>query len=75
MNSRVRDYSLPSGLSCFSLGRTSEVSIVLARGVPVKRICEMLGHSTMTPTPDTNSHLITAMHGDAADAIDALFTA
>jgi hypothetical protein len=48
---------------------------VLARGFAVKRICEMLGHSTITLTLDTYSHLIPAMHGDAASAMDAILSA
>jgi hypothetical protein len=35
----------------------------------------MLGHATITLTLDTYSHVIPAMHGDAAAAIDAVFTA
>jgi hypothetical protein len=35
----------------------------------------MLGHSTITLTLDTNSHLVPALHGQAADAMDDLLSA
>ena len=50
-------------------------SILLANYVHVKLVSEMLGHSTITLTLDTYSHVIPAMHGDAAAAMDAVFTA
>ena len=49
--------------------------MLLARSVAVKRIYEMLGHPTLTLTLDTYSHLIPAVHGDAAAAMDAVFSA
>ena len=49
--------------------------MLLARSVPDKRICKILAHSTITLTLDTHSHLIPAMHGDAAAATDAILTA
>ena len=47
----------------------------LAKGVHVKFVTEMLGHSTIVLTLDTYSHVIPAMHSDAAAAMDAAFTA
>ena len=41
----------------------------------VKLISEMLGHATITLTLDTYSHVIPAMHGEAAAAIDSILTA
>jgi hypothetical protein len=35
----------------------------------------MLWHATITLTLDTYSHVIPAMHGDAAAAIDAILSA
>jgi hypothetical protein len=35
----------------------------------------MLGHATITLTLDTYSHVIPAMHGDAAAAVDAILNA
>ncbi len=49
--------------------------MLLSRSVPVKRICEILAHATITLTLDTHSHLVSAMHGDAAAAMDAILTA
>jgi integrase len=48
--------------------------MLLMRGVHVNLISEMLGHATNTLTLDTYSHVIPAMHGDAAAAIDAILT-
>jgi integrase len=53
--------------------RHTAATILLARGVHVKLVSEMLGHSTIVLTLDTYSHLIPAMHGDAASVMDAVF--
>lgn len=55
--------------------RHTAASILLAKGVHVKLVSEMLGHSTITLTLDTYSHVIPAMHADAAAAMDAVFSA
>ena len=55
--------------------RHTAAMLLLSQGVHVKLVSEMLGHSTITLTLDTYSHLITAMHGDAASAMDAVLTA
>jgi integrase len=55
--------------------RHTAASILLSRGVHVKLVSEMLGHSTIVLTLDTYSHVIPTMHGDAAAAMDAVFTA
>ena len=55
--------------------RHTAATILLSRGVHVKLVSEMLGHSTIVLTLDTYSHVIPAMHGDAAAAMDAVFTA
>ena len=47
----------------------------LAKSVHVKLVTEMLGHSTITLTLDTYSHVIPAMHAAAAAAMDAVFSA
>jgi integrase len=54
--------------------RHTAATILLAKGVHVKLVSEMLGHSTITLTLDTYSHVIPAMHGDAAAAMDAVFS-
>ena len=55
--------------------RHTAATMLLAKGVHVKLISEMLGHATITLTLDTYSHVIPAMHGDAAAAMDAMLTA
>jgi integrase len=55
--------------------RHTAATLLLSRGVHVKLVSEMLGHATITLTLDTYSHLIPAMHGDAAAAMDAVLTA
>jgi len=55
--------------------RHTAATILLSRGVHVKLVSDMLGHSTITLTLDTYSHVLPAMHGDAAAAMDAVFTA
>jgi integrase len=55
--------------------RHTAATILLVKGVHVKLVSEMLGHSTIVLTMDTYSHVIPAMHGDAAAAMDAVFTA
>ena len=49
--------------------------LLLARSVPIKRISEILAHPAITLALDTYSHLIPAMHGDAAAVMDAVFSA
>ena len=58
----------------FHDSRHTAASILLARGVHVKLVSEMLRHSTIVLTLDTYSHVISAMHADAAAAMDAVFT-
>ena len=55
--------------------RHAAATILLAKGVHVKLVSEMLGHSSILLTLDTYSHVIPAMHGEAAAAMDAVFTA
>jgi integrase len=55
--------------------RHTAATILFARGVHPKLVSDMLGHATITLTLDTYSHLIPAMHGDAAAAMDAVFSA
>jgi integrase len=55
--------------------RHTAATILLTRGVLVKLVSEMLGHSSIVLTLDTYSHVIPAMHADAAAAMDAVFSA
>ena len=59
----------------FHTPRHTAATILLAKGVHVKLVSEMLGHSSIVLTLDTYSHVIPAMHGAAAAAMDAVFTA
>ena len=61
--------------SAFTTCATRRRRSCLSKGVHVKLVSEMLGHATIVLTLDTYSHLIPAMHGDAAAAMDAVFTA
>jgi integrase len=45
----------------------------LDRGVHPKIVQEMLGHSSISITLDTYSHVLPNMQGAAADAMDDLF--
>jgi integrase len=55
--------------------RHTAAATLLAKGVHVKLVSEMLGHSSIVLILDTYSHFIPAMHGEAAAMMDAVFTA
>jgi integrase len=55
--------------------RHTAATILLSQGIHVKLVSEMLGHGTVSLTLDTYSHVIPAMHSDAAAAMDEVFTA
>lgn len=55
--------------------RHTAATILLGKGVHVKLVSEMLGHPSSVLTLDTYSYVIPAMHGEAAAAMDAVFTA
>jgi integrase len=57
----------------FHAMRHTAATNLLSCGVHVKLVSEMLGHATIVLTLDTCSHLVPAMHGDAAAAMDAVF--
>jgi integrase len=52
--------------------RHSAASLLLAQGVPMRTIMELLGHSSITSTADTYSHLMAPAMRDAADRMDAI---
>ncbi|TAK36118.1 MAG: site-specific integrase [Chloroflexota bacterium] len=54
--------------------RHTAATLLLAQGVHPKVVQEMLGHSTITLTLDTYSHVIPALHAEAAAHMDRLFT-
>jgi integrase len=50
--------------------RHSAASLLIAQGVPLKVISEVLGHSTITITANTHGHLSDELWRGAADAMD-----
>lgn len=53
--------------------RHSAATIMLTMGVHPKIVQEMLGHSTITITMDTYSHLVPSMQKEAINKINAVF--
>ncbi|MHB8312429.1 MAG: tyrosine-type recombinase/integrase [Candidatus Dormibacteria bacterium] len=54
--------------------RHSAATLLLGEGIHPKIVSEMLGHSTVTITLDTYSHVTAAMHRSAADTLDTLLS-
>jgi integrase len=52
--------------------RLTAATLLLMAGVDPKFVSDMLGHSTVGLTLDTYSHLLPAMHQQAATAMDAI---
>ena len=50
--------------------RHSCASLLLAQGVPMRVVMEVLGHSTITLTANTYSHVLPSLLSDAATAMD-----
>lgn len=48
-------------------------TLLLSQGVPLKVVSEQLGHSQMSLTADTYSHVTPGMQADAAAKMDAVF--
>src|SRR5680860_1924129 len=55
--------------------RHTAATLLLSRGVHPKVVSEMLGHSTITLTLDTYSHLVPILHDQAAELMDSILTA
>jgi integrase len=55
--------------------RHSAATMMLERGIHPRVVQEMLGHSTITLTLGTYSHVAPAMHAEAAREMDAVFGA
>ena len=53
--------------------RHTAASLLLAQGVPARVVMEILGHSTITLTMDTYSHVMPNLLDDAAAAMDRTF--
>ena len=60
---------LPSGIRIHDL-RHSAATLLLSRGVPVKVVSEMLGHSDVSITLSIYAHVLPGMQDVAADAMD-----
>lgn len=52
--------------------RHSAASLLIAEGVPLRTIMELLGHSSISVTADIYSHIAPAMMRDAADKMDSI---
>jgi integrase len=63
-----RDAGLPGTWSPHAL-RHSAASLLLAQGVPLKVISEVLGHSSIRVTADIYAHIIEPAKTEAADAM------
>ena len=53
--------------------RHTAATLLLGQGVHPKVVQELLGHSSVTLTLDTYSHVLPGLHADAAARMDALF--
>ena len=71
---QVRDAAGIKGLRFHDL-RHSCASFLLAHGVPVKMISELLGHSSTSFTMDVYSHVLPKLQEQAASEMDAVFEA
>lgn len=55
--------------------RHTSASLLLAQGVPLKVISEILGHASIRTTADVYTHLTTAQHRDAAEKMSSILSA
>jgi len=55
-----------------SLPEQSPATLLLMQGIHPKVVSEMLGHSTVSMTVDTYSHVLPDMQRDATSAFDRL---
>lgn len=65
-----------SNISCdvrFHDLRHTFATLLLAKGVHIKVISEMLGHSSIRITLDTYSHVVPSLQAEAISALDAMF--
>jgi integrase len=54
--------------------RHSSASLLLSQHIPARVVMERLGHSTITLTMNTYSHVIAELNQEAADAIDRVLS-
>jgi integrase len=55
--------------------RHAAASFLIAQGLPLRLVMEVLGHSTIALTANTYGHIERGMMADAASRMDALLTA
>ena len=67
----LRRAELPESIRIYDLRHTC-ATLLLAAGANPKVVSERLGHSGITLTLDTYSHVIPSMQKEAADQLDAL---
>lgn len=65
-----KDAGLPGTWSPHAL-RHSAASLLLAQGVPLKVVSEVLGHSSIRVTADVYAHLLDEAKAEAADAMSS----
>ena len=61
-------------LITFHCLRHSTASLLLSLGIHPKIVQELLGHSQITLTLDTYSHVLPSLQGEALDRLNALLT-
>jgi integrase len=54
--------------------RHTAATLLLAQGVHPRVVMETLGHSQVSLTLDTYSHVLPALQSDAAEKLDAILT-
>jgi integrase len=54
--------------------RHTAASLMLAHGVPARVVMETLGHSQISLTMNTYSHVVPALQRDAADRMEAVLS-
>lgn len=54
--------------------RHTHATLLLLKGIPVKVVSERLGHSTVTMTMDTYSHVLPEMQAEAVKVLEGMFT-
>ncbi len=67
----LEDAELPSTIRFHDL-RHSAASLLLAQGVDLRAIMELLGHSTIALTANTYSHVLPSLKRGTADAMEAM---
>ena len=66
-----------AALPCIRLHdlRHTAATLLPSKNVHVRVVSEMLGHSSITITLNTYSHLVPSLHDQAAEVMDSLLSA